>query len=186
MLKKVWVVIFLFSLILSCASCGTIAGTENGVYSKYNIHYFKKGRTAVASCENFTECPGHSFLPYNSKITAESWKRGLRFVDVKTGKEILFEYKGEVMGGMSKEEYVRLITSTAPVSYEGLSDKDKEGIAAGKAMVGMTKQGVMIALGYPAKIKTLSTDQNTWIYWKGRMTNLVVEFDDNGNVKSAK
>ncbi len=67
-----------------------------------------------------------------------------------------------------------------------LSAVDQEGIQAGKAMLGMTKQGVMIALGYPAMHKTPSTDLNTWVYWKARFNMLTVNFGEDGKVGSLR
>jgi hypothetical protein len=84
--------------------------------------------------------------------------------------------------GMSSSEYVALITSPTPVTYEDLSDVDRQGIQAGKALVGMSKQGVQIALGYPARHRTPSLDDNRWTYWKGRHDTYAVEFDGSGKV----
>jgi hypothetical protein len=41
MARKIWVVLFLFSLIFALASCGgsKVSGTEGGVCSRYNLHY---------------------------------------------------------------------------------------------------------------------------------------------------
>jgi hypothetical protein len=63
-----------------------------------------------------------------------------------------------------------------------LNDADREGIQAGKAMVGMTKQGVLIALGYPARHYTQSLEQDRWTYWKNRYNKYAVFFDESGTV----
>ena len=88
------------------------------------------------------------------------------------------------MEGLSVQNYLDLILSPTPVSYSGLTPEDQEGVKAGKAMPGMTKQGVMVALGYPARNRTPSTDLNTWVYWKGRLNTLAVNFDGTGKVVS--
>jgi outer membrane protein assembly factor BamE (lipoprotein component of BamABCDE complex) len=76
--------------------------------------------------------------------------------------------------------------SPGPVSYSGLTAEDQEGIKAGKATVGMTKQGVKVALGYPAQCKTPSLDANTWVYWKSRFNTRAVNFGGDGKVESIK
>ncbi len=88
------------------------------------------------------------------------------------------------MQGMPEKEYISTITSPTPVGYDGFNAQDQEGIRTGKAIMGMTKQGVMVALGYPAKHRTASTDLNTWVYWKGRFSVLTVNFGQDGKVSS--
>ena len=183
MVKKTLVVLFLVSLVFALASCGgTVAGTENGVYSRYNLHYVTVKDINKGSYANWTRHPAHAFAPYNTKLQVSSLS-GKKFQFVTdSGKVIIWEFDSQKMG-MSGTDYINLITSPAPVSYEGLSDIDREGIEAGKAMPGMSKQGVMIALGYPAKHMTSSMESNSWTYWGGRMDNYKVEFDENGKVK---
>ncbi len=164
------------------ASARTEAGVA--VYSKYNIHFISEKGKNKASYANLTEWPGHDVLPYNSKIQARAvTSKEIEIKDLATGKIIEMEFHPTRMG-MSAKEYINLITSPTPVNYEGLSDVDRQGIQAGKAMVGMSKQGVMVALGYPAKHQTPSPDQNRWIYWKGRFETYAVEFDNSGKVAS--
>jgi len=50
----------------------------------------------------------------------------------------------------------------------------------------MTKEGVRIALGYPAVHKTPSLDGNSWTYWKNRFATTVVEFGNDGKVISIR
>jgi hypothetical protein len=198
--------LLLGSLLVACSSCETnevsttatgdspqvaaesptpaAAQADSGVYSRYNIHYYVRGSSNLASYANYTDCPGHSFLPYNTKFRVGSSGSGFRLTAVDTGMRILFEYKSANMQGMPEKEYLSTIMSPTPVEYEGLNAQDQEGIRAGKAIVGMTKQGVMIALGYPAKHRTPSTDSNTWVYWKGRFNMLTVNFGPDGKVAS--
>ena len=182
MVRKIWVVLFLVSLVFALASCGgKVSGTENGVYSRYNLHYVAEKGVNKGSYANWTNWPGHTFVPYNTKIQvrALSGKR-IEFV---TNNEVVIIWEFDpVRMEMSGSEYIKLITSPTPVSSEGLSEVDRKGIEAGKALPGMSKQGVMIALGYPAKHKTPSLENNRWTYWGGRNNSYAVEFDANGKV----
>jgi hypothetical protein len=186
-------------LVVVCSSCETdeaysTAGEEGApamtsrrgtLYTRYNLHYIFDRGVNKGSYANWTDWPGHDFLPYNTALRAQPSGKRIRFV-TDTGVDINFEIDPGRMG-MSAREYVNLITSPTPVSYEGLSDIDQQGIEAGKAMVGMTKEGVKIALGYPAAHRTPSPDQNNaWTYWKGRHNTMVVEFDNSGKVGSIR
>lgn len=55
-------------------------------------------------------------------------------------------------------------------------------IATGKALEGMTKQGVVYALGIPPRHVTPSLDADTWKYWTNRYGTFNVEFNEKGIV----
>ena len=178
--------LLLFAMVVACPSCDSVERSSQAgrtYYNRYNIHYYQK-EVNVASYANWTDCPGHGFLPYNTELKLGTWGRGFKLVARDSGTEVLFEFRSANMRGMSVSEYIDLIMSPAPVSYEGLNAQDEKGIKAGKAIKGMTKQGVMIALGYPAMHRTPSTDSNSWIYWRNRFMTRVVEFDESGKVVS--
>lgn len=63
-----------------------------------------------------------------------------------------------------------------------LSAIDRKGIAAGKAMEGMSKQGVVYALGIPPRHVTPSLDSDIWKYWSNRYDTFNVEFNETGKV----
>ncbi len=181
---KGWMALALGFVVVACCSCATDEAAEQareeGVYTRYNLHYVAEQGMVKGSFANWTDWPGHGFVPYNSRVRAACWSNRIRFT-TDTGLNIIFEMNPSRMG-MSTPQYLALITSPEPVTYEGLSDVDRQGIEAGKALVGMSKQGVEIALGYPARHKTPSLDDNRWTYWKGRHETYVVEFDASGKV----
>jgi hypothetical protein len=160
---------------------------EGPVYLKVNIHYQDNGRDCKASYANYTNPgAGHQILSVNTPVRIKKWRRsGFIIVDADTNREIYFEYnKGRMQ--MSIEEYLNKITSDSKVDLSQFSDKDRKGIGEGAASVGMTKDGVMIALGYPATHRTPSPDSNTWIYWTNRFGTIAVTFDDKGIVTGIK
>jgi hypothetical protein len=63
-----------------------------------------------------------------------------------------------------------------------LSEIDQKGILKGRALIGMSRQGVIYALGYPPPKKTPSLDNYRWWYWKNRVNRFYVEFDQSGKV----
>ncbi|MCP5005255.1 MAG: outer membrane protein assembly factor BamE [Planctomycetes bacterium] len=63
-----------------------------------------------------------------------------------------------------------------------LSSTDRQGIEKGVATKGMTKQGVIYAIGYPPEHRTPSNDGNEWIYWINRFKTMAVVFDSKGKV----
>jgi serine/threonine-protein kinase len=59
-----------------------------------------------------------------------------------------------------------------------LSSLDQQGIREGRVLPGMTKEGVILAIGYPPEHKTPSTASNDWRYWTGTLSTMVVQFED--------
>jgi hypothetical protein len=169
-------------------------GLLETVYLKNNIHVQKqtsrRGEAVYrASYANYTDPgEGHLFVPVNTPVTITT-AGGIRgkgiAITTQDGKLIRFEFNSRNMG-MEPEEYFSLITSPSMTSITHFSSIDRKGIADGKAYKGMTKDGVRIALGYPAVHQTPSLDNNTWTYWKNRFTTTVVEFGNDGKVISTR
>jgi hypothetical protein len=170
----------------------TVCLAQEVRYTKFNIHVadqLVRGKHEYsASYANWTDPgSGHIVIPPNTKITLSDWRRGFAFtvedaarLPEKIG-EVFFEVDTKRIR-LSVGEYLDLITSTKPAPPAGLSKKDLEGVQQGKAMPGMTKAGVMTALGYPAPHETPSPDDSVWTYWQNRFRKLKVEFDNKGIV----
>ena len=161
------------------------------MYNKYNIHAQadKKG-LLKSSYANYTDPgAGHVIIPPNTKLTVRPWKRFMKnygfYYDLSDGRHGVFEVHERRME-MSVDEYEELVLSPKPISLKGFSAVDLKGIKKGKAYKGMTKKGVMTALGYPAAHETPSLDDNQWKYWRNRFRTVVVEFNSKGRVVNVR
>jgi hypothetical protein len=161
-------------------------------YLKNNIHYQGRpdrgGRIVYrASYANYVDPgAGHEILPVNSQVEISVSSRRFRgrslvIVDAKSGRTIHFEYNERNMR-VPMLEYIDLISSTKKTSVSNLSAKDKKGVKDGRAYIGMTKKGIRMALGYPAKHRTPSLDNSEWIYWIDRFRTQLVRFNNKGIV----
>ncbi|MEW5908458.1 MAG: outer membrane protein assembly factor BamE [Thermodesulfobacteriota bacterium] len=164
---------------------------EGTVYLKNNIHAQQGSRDIKASFANWTSPgAGHIIIPVNTPVVVDSspstFRRSVFSMTVQDTKRsvILIEYNEKQMG-FNVDEYLKRITSPSPVSLDKLSEIDQKGIKEGKAYPGMTKDGVRIALGYPATHMTPSLDDDRWTYWTNRFKTVVVEFDSKGKVTKA-
>ncbi len=180
---------FLFSFFLVSLFVVQPALAKDEVrYTKNNIHsQTRDGNTYKASYANYTAPgDGHLVIPAGSKIVLKKKNRkGFRFTFADGSKKGVFEYHAPRMQ-MSIDEYLDIITSAKPTSLSGLSKVDLKGVKSGKALVGMSRKGVMAALGYPAAHKTPSLESSTWIYWANRFRTVGVDFDANGKVKKVR
>lgn len=161
-------------------------------YLKNNIHYQGRpdrgGRIVYrASYANYVDPGvGHEILPVNSEVdisvTSRTFRgRSLVIVDVKSGRTIHFEYNERNMR-LPMLEYIDLISSTKKSSLSKLSAKDSKGVKDGKAYIGMTKNGIRMALGYPAKHRTPSLENYEWVYWIDRFRTQLIRFNNKGIV----
>jgi hypothetical protein len=71
--------------------------------------------------------------------------------------------------------------SPAPIDLSRFSDQERDLILRGEAGVGMSREAVIMALGYPPSHKTPSLEGEVWTYWRNRFSTFVVEFG-NGKV----
>lgn len=157
-------------------------------YAKYNIHAQESRRDIKASYAGHVDPgAGHIIIPAGSRLefpgTRQRYRNGFWFTVADTGQRVFFELHTGRMG-MSEPEYINLITSNSPVSLAHFSGVDRKGIEAGDVYIGMTKEGVLTALGYPPRHRTPSLEANTWIYWRNRFMTMSVEFDAGGKVRS--
>ncbi len=71
----------------------------------------------------------------------------------------------------------------AKAKVKTLSALDQKGIKRGKPIVGMTKEGILLAMGRPAIHATPELDNDLWTYWVNRWARNVLEFDESGKLK---
>jgi len=65
--------------------------------------------------------------------------------------------------------------------YEGFSKSERRNIKMGEIEVGMSKEAVLMAYGYPPAHRTPSLESDQWVYWINRFVNKTVVFQ-NGRV----
>jgi hypothetical protein len=82
------------------------------------------------------------------------------------------DYSGEDINGIFHRMF-----SPAPTDLSRFPDRQRDLIRTGNAGLGMSKETVVKALGYPPSHKTPSLDDNTWTYWRNRFRTFVVDFE---------
>jgi len=184
---KEWLCLACCMVILGLMGCGGGATHEAEAevhYLRYNFHYTTERNKVEGSVANYTSLPGHKILPYGSLVRVEPRGKTFNLIDEESGQKINVLAASRYLAGISLPEYFDLILSKTPVSYTDISEIDRKGISDGKPYAGMSKQGVMIALGYPCPHQTPSPDADEWYYWKNRFRSYAVNFE-NGIVVSS-
>jgi hypothetical protein len=101
------------------------------------------------------------------------------------GQEFIFEYEGFTeKAGVSFQQAVQnyLGPSCDHAKMKSLGKEDQEGIRAGHPQVGMTRDGVLFAMGRPPVHANADLSVAEWTYWKNRYIRMVVSFDASGKV----
>jgi len=162
------------------------AAAAQDLYLKYNVHtQVDRANVLKGSYANYTNPgDGHIIIPAGTKINiTKKSRRGFFFSHDFSGQEAYVEYHQGNMG-MSMDAYIELITSASKVNLSKFSATDQKGIKEGRAIVGMTREGILAALGYPATHRTPSLESSRWIYWQNRFRTLAVDFGTDGKVSS--
>lgn len=181
LLKKLVLALCVMAVLAGATSCSShlnFQPFQRNKHLKYNFHCYSRPRDPykVASIANYVNCPGHTFLPYNTVVSVGEYRRGFKLRVEKTKELILVDAPRKYLGNNTLEEYLDLILSTDPVTYTGVSEIDKNGISSGEARKGMSKKAIMIALGYPAPSFTPNLDADVWHYWNNRFVKCNVHF----------
>ncbi len=77
-----------------------------------------------------------------------------------------------------------LVTDDPKGRVASFSRAVQDAIREGRVERNMTKEQVILSLGYPPTHRTASTTANEWTYWYNRWVTYKVEFDDTGRVSS--
>lgn len=85
----------------------------------------------------------------------------------------------------SLETYVgRLVVKNNPrAKIDRYPEKVRAAIKAGKPATGMTREQVIMAVGYPATHQTRSLDANVWHHWTSRTKRYEIHWNDKGTVQ---
>jgi len=176
-------------VIALCATAGLMCGlgadsaradypfmNADGVYTLVNLR--PDGREI--SSVNYQR---HNMLPLCTKVRfIEEGSDWVRFVDEATGDVYTYVRYGKLR--MPWYEHLDCVFGTRCNRDDAatLSRIDRKGIAEAKVYKGMSKQGVIYAIGYPPDHATRSLGSDRWMYWGSRWNRFQVQFDGNGRV----
>jgi hypothetical protein len=168
----------------SCASRSLIDANgvdligADRVYTLVNLHPDEK--RSVLYAVNYQQA---GLIPlYSEVVLLHLGREELRFRVLKTGREYQYVYHDAAAEPFPAHLLRFFGTNFDATEIQQLSDRDQAGIAGGVALLGMSKRGVTLAIGYPPRHMTPDLDSNVWMYWKSRLNRFSVMFDAKGNV----
>lgn len=151
-----------------------VAAEDDPIYFTQHGFYADHGKHLTTNYHVGT------FIPVNTrvKITHISNSRmSIELVD-QGNKEIHIVNMRKHTRKTMREIQPRMF-GTTEVDLSKVSEEYQYGIKNGKFTVGMTKDLILLAYGYPPAHATPSINANQWTYWKNRWNRIVLTFQDN-------
>ena len=166
----------LAGFVLSASSCG--GGTEYVIQGNAQLVLLTNLRVdARGNATSLQAWRGTSVLPICTPVTVTLVRdREIRFQV--TGTNRTNRYVLHRSTALPIEDHVNRYFGGACANVAAMSPADQSGIQQGRPMPGMTREGVILAVGYPPEHRTPSLDAPVWTYW-GEAGEVQVQFDGN-------
>src|SRR5215470_7657850 len=156
-----------------------VAGLREGapVYTLTNLH----AEEEKVSAANF-QYP--TVIPVCSRVTLlRAMKDYLVFSVDETGQEYWYQNHGAV-GEPFADHLARYFGPVCPKNeLAALSDAERDAVRAGAVRIGMSKEAVILAIGYPPRRDTRTTELPRWRYWTASRDDFWVVFGDDDRVE---
>ncbi len=145
-----------------------------GVVTLVDLHPDPKRHTL--SSVNYLQA---GFIPVCTPVTIESLSGSkMRFRVTESGVEYEYGFHKSLEG--SRQAHLdRIFGDRArcpSARIAKMSEVDQAGIKSGQVTAGMSKDAVVIAIGYPPEHATPTLDLDQWRYWRSRFNTILVEF----------
>jgi hypothetical protein len=149
-------------------------------YTKVNIWYEKPEEISTTNYHK------GAMLPVGSLVEIMGWEdEEIRFYDLKTGTKFRLVQVKKYMAITLDELFARYFSKDSVLEsaiYANLTPMEKENIRVGSLAVGMSRDAVIMAYGYPPTHRTATLEAATWTFWKSRFSDFQIRFDDKGKV----
>jgi hypothetical protein len=166
----------LLALLVACASPTPDASSRAGreAYTQTNLH--PDEARAKLTTVNYQQ---GGLIPVCSKVSFVSESRkSVTFRVEQTGREYTYLLHGKLVEPFDTHLDRYFGAACDPAKIGRMSAIDQQGIREGRVHPGMTKEGVVLAIGYPPDHKTPSLDADSWTYWRNRFATFAVEFQN--------
>lgn len=115
----------------------------------------------------------------------------LTFSDLETKQEYRYVFHGRTIKAKKLKFHLGHVfvkdLGQVKARYAVLSEKDKDGIYEGVVKLGMSKAGILMALGYPPEYVIANPlKAKEWIYWRNRIQKTYITFNRQGRVAHIK
>lgn len=119
-----------------------------------------------------------SLIPINTQVELISIDRKhIQLRVTKTAQPLTIENVEKHTGEDSQQAFKKIL-GKRKVDLSRFTAKERENIFDGRVAVGMRRNAVLAAIGYPPQTETPSLKADEWTYWASRFDRFVVRFRD--------
>jgi hypothetical protein len=164
-------------------TAGDAPAGSSALYTAYNLWF---GNPKKMSSINYHV---GTIIPAGSKVIRVSTRlKTIRFQLADGGRRFSIRFVPKFHPGVSIKEFTNRLFASQPLEerIKKFSDQEKAMIRRGAVGNGMSKEAALVSWGYPPEHRTLSTNANTWLYWRNRFMKQAVDFDRNGEVMNVR
>lgn len=182
-MKKLVTIAMAASVVALAASCGgpkkissdpRLSHIQEGatLELQFNLHPTEAKRTVSAL--NYQPA---ALLPRCTKVTINAIDKRRVFFTTESGVQYRWEADKHIRQDFGHHFAEFFVEHCDNPTLEGFSNEDKQGITDGEVFEGMSKKGVLFAIGLPPDHETPNLDQSVWTYWKNPFARKQVKFD---------
>ena len=156
-------------VVVAPGAATTVQAQSGQLYTLVNLRADARGRIISVNYQQ------HGLVPACSPVRIDLMRgREVRFTHLQSG--VQYRYIRHRSSRMPIENHAQRLFGNGCPDIQSMSDADRAGIANGEVYQGMSRQGVLIAMGYPPEHRTPSTQQDVWMYWRTSMRTVEVFF----------
>lgn len=148
--------------------------TSGDLYTLVNLHVDPKGNRVFS-----TNYQSPILLPLCTRVRiSEQSGKVVRFTAVDQGIEYTYLRSKHLRAPFS--DHLAQVFGSQCVSSRvaAMNEIDRRGIEEGRALPGLSKDAVILAMGYPPDHATTSLAADRWTYWRNRVARMIVHFSD--------
>lgn len=178
MRRNIWIAVGCLALSLMFVGCASRVPYRltkmDEVYTQANLH--PDPRRNLLYSVNYQQ---KGLIPVCTPVRIEQvTTEAMTFTRLDTDKKYEYVFHGSMPHSPTAHLDQYFGEKCPQDKLDSLGSKDKAGVDAGEVEEGMTKRGVIFAIGYPPAHKTPKLKSDTWIYWQSRFNTFQVHFEE--------
>jgi hypothetical protein len=124
---------------------------------------------------------GKNIIPVGTPIKVTGYGRYRVKVDI-DGKSLAIG--NDYSRDMSREDFAKryVVSENPALKISGYPRKVQDAIGSSQLMFGMSREQVIMAVGYPVSSENHDLNSKYWRFWLSRFAKFTVRFDDQGRV----
>lgn len=130
---------------------------------------------------NYAEA-GKRIIAAGTPVRATGYGRYRVYVEIDGNKQAIGnDYSRDLNMDSFAQRYI--VATDPKAKLAGYPEKVREAIKTARIRPGMTREQVVMSVGYPISSENPSLDAKVWRFWLSSFAEFQVIFDDNGRVK---